>query len=331
MSIFSEPRPVPGQDPWVVPFEGSLLLIQSTVHDSAIAIRRFRDLAHMHDYEEKEIWAPGRSSEHGRQIWAPELHRIGWRWYVYYAASDGENRNHRTYVLEADDPLGPYHELGQVFDPEHDTWAIDLTVLRHNRRLYAVWSGWDGVDDGFPQNLYIAPMANPWTISGERTLISTPEHDWEMSVAAINEGPQVLRNPALDKLFIVYSADASWTTAYKMGLIEWVGGDVTHADSWQKMNRPVFTGGGHGCFVEVDGTLYAIYHRKLTAEPGWSDRVIRYDPVTWDGAGYPVIGRKGGDAEMVGPSLGPHMTPAKPVGPTAPRAEPEVRPSQELS
>ena len=320
MSLFSEPRPFPGQDPWVVPFEGSLLLIQSTAYDTKLSILRFPDLAHMRDNEETVIWAPGRSSDHTRQLWAPELHRIGWRWYVYYAASDGRNEHHRTYVLEADHPLGPYHELGKVYDPLHDTFSIDLTVLRHDRKLYAVWSGWDGPDDGFPQNLYIAPMANPWTISAERALISRPEHDWELSVAPINEGPEVLRNPAQDKLFIVYSADASWTSAYKMGILEFVGGDVTDPASWQKAPRPIFTGGGHGCFVEVEGTLQAVYHRKLTGEPGWSDRVLRADPVTWDSAGYPVIGRRGSDeAAAAGPSLGPHLNADRPAaeGPIA--------------
>ena len=292
--LFSERRPFPGQDPWVVPFEGSFLLVQSRVHDSQISVLRFPDLDHMRHYDETVIWAPGRSSGHGREIWAPELHRFGWQWYVYFAASDGENRNHRTYVLQADHPLGPYTELGQVYDEAHDTWAIDLTVLRHNRRLYAVWSGWDGVDDGFPQNLYIAPMSNPWTISGERTLIARPEHDWEMSVAPINEGPQVLRNPERDKLFIVYSADASWSPAYKMGLLEWIGGDVTNAGSWLKLARPIFTGGGHGCFVEVGDHVEAVYHRKLTGDPGWADRVIEHQPLGWDADGYPVIGRGAG-------------------------------------
>src|SRR5207244_9042135 len=97
--LFSERRPFMGQDPWVVPCEGSLLLIQSAVHDTQIWIHRFPDLARMHDTERTVIWTPGRRSDHARQLWAPELHRIGWRWYVYYAASDGENRNHRTYVL----------------------------------------------------------------------------------------------------------------------------------------------------------------------------------------------------------------------------------------
>jgi len=140
-------------------------------------------------------------------------------------------------------------------------------------------------------------------------------------VAPINEGPQILRNPELDKLFIVYSADASWTSAYKMGLLEWIGGDVMDASSWVKLPYPIFTGGGHGCFVDIDNTLYAIYHRKLTTDPGWSDRVIRYDPVTWDDNGYPVIGHRGGEEAPVA-TLGPHMTAASTTPP-----EPKSRPA----
>src|SRR5581483_3573837 len=126
----------------------------------------------------------------------------------------------RTYVLEADEPLGPYREAGRLFDAHHDRWAIDLTVLEHEGRLYALWSGREG-EAKFPQNLYIAAMADPCTIAGRRSCISTPEHDWEMSVAAVNEAPEILRNWRQGKLFVAYSADASWTRAYKMGLLEW--------------------------------------------------------------------------------------------------------------
>jgi GH43 family beta-xylosidase len=292
--LFSEPRPFPGQDPWVVAFEGSLLLIQSTANNRKIAIMRFADLSQMGRNEARIIWAPGRGSDHSRQIWAPELHHLDGRWYVYYAASDGRTGNHRMYVLEADQPLGPYHELGKVCDPLHDTWAIDLTVLPHDGRLYALWSGWEGPSDGFPQNLYIAAMANPWTISGERRLISRPDQGWEMSVAAVNEGPQVLRNTELSKLFIAYSADASWTGAYKMGLLEWVGGDIMDSGAWKKLPRPILNGGGHGCFLELADGHHVVYHRKMSADPGWADREIRAEPFAWDGAGYPVIGQPDG-------------------------------------
>jgi GH43 family beta-xylosidase len=287
---FSEPKPVPGQDPWIVPFEGSFLLVQAAANNREIVIRRFTRLADMGHADEKVIWAPGRRGDHGRQIWAPELHLIDGDWYVYFTASDGHNRNHRSYVIQADHPLGPYRELGKVFDERHDTWSIDLTVFEHAGGRYAVWSGWDGPDDGFPQNLYLAPMANPWTISGERVLISRPEYDWEMSVAAVNEGPELLRSPDGGRLFIVYSADASWSTAYKLGCLEWAGGQVTDPSAWRKLPQPIFAGGGHACFVEADGVRYVAYHHKSTTEPGWADREIKVERLGWDAAGHPVVG-----------------------------------------
>jgi GH43 family beta-xylosidase len=194
------------------------------------------------------------------------------------------------YVLEASHPLGPYREVGKVYDPRHDTWAIDLTVFRHGGELYAVWSGWEESTDGSFQNLYIAPMANPWKISAERQQISRPEHGWEMSGGAVNEGPHVVRNEHAEKVFIVYAADASWTSAYKMGLLEWTGGDVMDPASWTKLPWPIFTGVGHGCFLDTPDGHWFVYHRKLTTDPGWADREIRWEPYSWDDEGYPVIG-----------------------------------------
>lgn len=288
LDSFREHRPFPGQDPWVVPHEGSLLLVQSSGGNRRLVLKRFRDLAHMDRNTEKVIWTP-RGAGPGRQLWAPELHQLDGRWYVYYSASDGRMANHRTYALVADDPFGPYEALGPVRDASHDVWAIDLTVFSHQDRLYAVWSGWEEAGDGFPQNLYIAPMSDPATISGERRRLSRPEHGWEMSVAAVNEGPEVVRHPGSGRLFVLFSADASWTQAYKMGLMEWTGGDVTDPASWRKQAEPWFTGGGHGCLVDTAGGTHLVYHRKISGDPGWADREIRTAPVVWDAAGYPVV------------------------------------------
>ena len=288
VGLFYERRPFPGQDPWIVPYEGEFLLIQSSHDDRRIVIHRFADLGRIDDNEQHVVWEP-RGGDHARELWAPELHHLAGRWYVYYAASDGDNVNHRMYALEADHPLGPYREIGKVSDPKHDVWAIDMTVLDHDGVLYALWSGWETIDAGFPQNLYIAAMSDPATIAGERQLISEPEYDWERSDAALNEGPEVLRNPETGQLFVVYSADASWTTAYKMGVLEWTGGDVGRRESWRKRPEPILTGGGHGCFVDAGGHHYAAYHRKTIPEPGWADREIVVQPLAWDPDGYPVI------------------------------------------
>jgi len=289
LDTFRERRPFPGQDPWVVAHDGSLLLVQSAGGNRRIVVKRFRDLEHMDRNEETVIWTPSGPTRHLRQVWAPELHDIDGRWYVYFTAGDGRPGSHRSYALVSDDPLGPYVTLGPVADPNHDVWAIDLTVFRHAGRLYALWSGWEGPGDVFPQNLYIAPMVNPWTISGERRCLSRPQHGWEMSVAPVNEGPEVVRHPESGRLFVLYAADASWTQAYKMGLLEWTGGDVADPASWQKLSRPWFTGGGHGCVVDTPAGARLVYHRKISGDPGWADREILWTPFSWDPDGYPVV------------------------------------------
>ncbi len=294
MSIFSpfrEHRPFPGQDPWVIAHGGELLLVQSSSGSGRIVVKRFRDLERMERNKETVVWVPNGPARHLRQVWAPELHEIDGRWFLYFTAADGRPGSHRAYALTAETPFGPYQWLGPVGDPAHDVWAIDLTVFRHAGRLYALWSGWEGAHDGFPQNLYIAPMTNPWTISGERRCLSRPEHAWEMSVAPVNEGPEVIRNAATGQLFIVYAADASWTQSYKMGLLAWTGGHVADPGSWHKLAKPWFTGSGHGCVVDTAAGARLVYHRKVSGDPGWADREIRWTPCPGTPTTIPSSGR----------------------------------------
>lgn len=308
LDVFRERRPFPGQDPWVVAHDGSFLLVQSAGGNRRIVVKRFADLGRMDRNVETVVWSANARSGRRRQVWAPELHQLEGRWYLYFAAGDGHPADHRMFALVADDPLGPYSELGPVGDSNHDVWAIDMTVFSHAGQLYALWSGWEGPQDGFPQNLYVSPMGNPWTIAGERRCLSRPQHGWETSVAPVNEGPTVIRHPGSGRLFILYAADASWTTAYKTGLLEWTGGDITDPLAWRKSPDPWFTGGGHGCVVDTTAGSHFVYHRKLTGEPGWADREIRSAPLFWDADGYPIVqavASSSGDAVRAASGFGP--------------------------
>jgi GH43 family beta-xylosidase len=169
-----------------------------------------------------------------------------------------------------------------------------------------VWSGWEGERDAFPQHLYIAPMADPCTLSGERVRISSPDQEWEMRVAPVNEGPQIVRNERDGKLFIAYSCDASWTPEYKVGLLEWTGGSMLDPAAWRKLSHPILTGGGHGCFIEAHGQQYFVYHRKISGDPGWADREVIAEPFTWDADGYPRVASQRNPADM---QMGPERDP----------------------
>ncbi len=294
---------LPGQDPWVLRYKNSYLLVQARDDHSLISIRKFKKLDAMSTSEERSIVVP--RSDHNKLIWAPELHRFpkfSKKWYLYYAGCDGENRNHRMYVMESDtsDPMGSYHEIGKIYDKDNDYWAIDMTLFDWKGKLYGVWSGWEFEykDTDFPQNLYIALMENPWTISGLRVCISTPTYEWEKSIEPINEGPQVLQENG--NLFIVYSADASWEPAYKLGMLLFTGEDPLDPTSWVKYPKPVFSGTkeifgpGHASFITEKKLLkkksYIVYHSKISEKSGW-EREIRMQPFIWTKEGVPLFGK----------------------------------------
>jgi hypothetical protein len=202
------------------------------------------------------------------------------------------------HVLESSgtDPLGPYTYKAHIFDPKNDGWAIDGSILKlPDGKLYYMFSSWEGDN----QNMFIAPMSNPWTISGGRVRISTPTYDWEKSVANVNEGPVALQHNG--KIFIVYSASACWGPDYKLGMLTYTGGDVLSPSSWVKQPNPVFQrsdangvyGPGHnGFFTSPDGTeSWIVYHANSAPDDGCTgERTTRVQKFTWNDDGTPNFG-----------------------------------------
>jgi GH43 family beta-xylosidase len=265
----------------------------------SIGIARARRLQDIGRVPMVTVWSapPGRA--YSRQVWAPELQYLRGRWYIYFAASDGNNANHRMYVLEgpADDAQGAYTFKGKMAAPT-DRWAIDGIAVEHAGALYFIWSGWRGESDGFPQVLYIAPMSNPWTISGERREIAAPDRAWEAVGAALLEGPAVLYRDG--RIHIAYSASGSWTDDYKLGLLTFSGGDILDPRAWVKQPEPLFVkrpeagsfGPGHGTFVKSpDGTQdWIVYHSIDVSGGGWRHRSVRAQPFGWTVDGRPDLG-----------------------------------------
>ena len=244
------------------------------------------------------VWFPTPGKEYSEEVWAPELHYLNGKWYIYVAADDGNNHNHRMYVLESQsqNPQERAYELkGQISDP-NDKWAIDGTVLTMDSGdMYFIWSGWED-DVNVQQNLYIAPMSNPWAISGERVLISQPGYAWEkIGNPLINEGPEVLKHHG--RIFIIYSASGSWTDSYCLGQLALVGDNPLDPAAWVKKATPVFSptetvfGPGHASFTtSPDGQEdWIVYHAAKFKGSGWS-RNIRMQRFDWTIDGEPDFG-----------------------------------------
>lgn len=231
----------------------------------------------------KRVYRAEKGCEYSCELWAPELHILDGKCYIYVACDDGDNYNHRMYVLEngSDDPMQDYTMHGKITDST-DKWAIDGTVVKIHDKNYFVWSGWEG-DVNVCQNLYIAEMKNPYELASERYLISTPEYDWEKLGATdtlpyINEGPFGFY---LDgDYYLSYSAAGSWCEDYCIALLKLVGDNPLDAASWEKFDTPVLSanelvkGAGHCSIVCEDDQLTVFFH-------AWDkdETTVRWDTV----------------------------------------------------
>ena len=164
---FMNPVQDSGADPWVVRWNGSYYRVYSDA-DASIWVSSFEYLEEMRQETAVKIWEAPPGMAYSEETWAPEMHLIDGHWYIYLAASDGDN-NHHMFVLESatDDPKSAYIYKDRLAHPV-DRWAIDGTIFTHtDGRRYMIWSGWDGTHN-VQQNLYIAPLLNPWTLATGR-------------------------------------------------------------------------------------------------------------------------------------------------------------------
>lgn len=293
---FTNPVVQSGQDPWIIRKDDQYYLCQSR-HDS-VWVNRARRLEDIGTNNWMCVWRPPQGTNYSKQVWAPELHFISDKWYIYVAADDGDNANHRLYVLEgtSKNPQAPFLFKGRIA-AQTDKWAIDGTVMQTpDGKLYFIWAGWEGDKDG-AQNLYIAPMSNPWTISGERVCISRPDLPWERrDHPYINEGPEALWHD--NHLFVIYSASGFWDKNYCLGQLEWKGSDPLDPTAWEKKPEPVFSatddvsGPGHCCFVQSpDGKEdWIVYHAHKNNKSG-GPRDIRIQKFGWNEDGSPNFGK----------------------------------------
>jgi GH43 family beta-xylosidase len=305
---FTNPLLPAGADPWVIEKDGFYYYTHTTGRN--IVLYKTKNLGELKDAKRKLIWEPPVGTMYSKQIWAPELHFIGGKWYFYFAADDGKNENHRLYVIEnpsADPMQGNWKFLGKITDSS-DKWAIDGSVFQHNKQWYITWSGWEGNSNG-QQDIYIAKLKNPWTIEGRRVRISSPVLEWERHGdlndpnnpphVAVNEGPQLLRKG--NKMFIVYSASGCWTDHYGLGMLEFTGDNLLDSLSWKKWPEPVFQTSvenkvfapGHNSFFKSpDGKEdWIIYHANSEAGQGCGrNRSPRAQKFTWSNEGVPVFG-----------------------------------------
>lgn len=306
---FSNPLLPAGADPWCIYKDGYYYYTHTTGKN--ITLWKTKSIADLKTAEKKIVFTPPATGPYSKELWAPEIHWLQGKWYIYFAADSGRNESHRLWVLEnsSADPLkGKWIMKGKLTTPD-DKWSIDGTVYNHNGQLYLLWSGWEG-DVNFQQNIYICAMSNPWTATGLRVKISSPQLHWEthgdlnnpndVPHVNVNEGPQILAKN--EKLFLIYSASGCWTEYYSLGMLTAnANSNLMDTASWKKHQQPVFTKSeenkvyapGHNSFFKSpDGKEdWILYHANSKPGQGCGrQRTPRAQKFTWTADGIPEFG-----------------------------------------
>ena len=307
---YNKPWILQRADPYVYKHtDGTYYFTASIPAYDGIVLRHSDTLAGLKDAEEVRVWQKhdkGIMSEH---IWAPELHYLEGKWYIYYAGGDIDDVwAIRPYILECadQDPMtGNWVEKGKMTRAEEDefsfeAFSLDGTVFENRGKHYYIWAEKVGVGKQI-SNLYIAEMENPCKLKTVQVLLTTPDYDWERIGFWVNEGPAVIRHDG--KIYMTYSASETGA-AYCMGMLS-ISEDADLLDPamWKKERYPVLEtnaekgiyGPGHNSFTEDEqGNPIMVYHarteEKIEGNPLYNpNRHAMLMKLTWGEDGRPVF------------------------------------------
>lgn len=280
-----------------------------------IILRRAKTIDALADAEEKVIWHQSESESSFRFIWAPEIHEIGGRWYVLFAASGSTDNvwdiNCHCIMCSGNDPYNDsWTDIGKFEAAEGDEFpftgfSLDMTYFECAGKSYVAWA-----QNGGNSNVYLATVdpSMPYKLTSRHMLLTKPEYDWERVRIPVNEGPAVIIHN--EKIYLAFSASATGPE-YCIGLMYAdENADLMNIESWTKLEKPLLTsddltgeyGPGHNSFVkDENGDWIIVYHSRdekcFNGECGYSNGDSLYDPcrsarirkVLWDKNGFPVL------------------------------------------
>lgn len=280
---YNEPWILQRADPFICRQDnGKYYFTASVPAYDRIVLRCADTLAGIADAEEVTIWQKHLTGPMSEYIWAPELHYLNGKWYIYFAGGEngGDFCKIRPYVLECadEDPInGTWKELGMMQCADEDefsfrAFSLDATVFEDQGKRYYVWAEKVGVEKQI-SNLYIAEMDTPNKLKTVQVLLTTPDYDWERVGFWVNEGPAVIKKDG--KIFMTYSASETGAP-YCMGMLTAESGaDLLDPFSWKKERYPVLKsdpsvelyGPRHNSFtVDEEGNDILVYHARKEHE-----------------------------------------------------------------
>lgn len=254
----------------------------------AFPLRRSEDLVHwepvghLFPAGQRPAWAVS-------DFWAPEIHRVGRKFVVYYSARDATRRL-CVGVAHADAITGPWTDIGQPLVRDDRVGMIDTHYFQdRDGQGYLYWK-LDGNDLRPKEHtpIFVQPLSRDGlSLVGQRREVLTNDQEWEGDLV---EGPWVVRRGRYYYMF--YSGNAYWNESYAVG----VARATSPLGPFRKQEQTVlrrdedWLGPGHGCVVPArDGHDYFVYHAWQRGRVGGKNpRMLLMDRIHWEN-GWPRI------------------------------------------
>ncbi len=291
-TTFSNPL-YQGEDPWVIFQDGNYYVCTSEPVDPT-AVYVSKSPALIDRGEKVKVW---QDAENYHRVFAPELHFIQGKWYIYFCADvKSAGWKHMAVVLQAktDNPLDGFTNPSVLFtgDEHGNAQANDFTVVTFNHQLYAFWGS---LSDKYLDGALVAPMASPTTITAYRK---------EMGLHA--EGPRAIVRG--NKLIMTGAAGGFASKSYCLiGLVYTPeAGPIDDKASWKPLGTLLKTtsdvwGPSRASFtVSADGTEnWVMFHSKIFHADDNGMREVNIQKFTFDTNDLPVFATPAGPAEVL--------------------------------
>lgn len=223
-----------------------------------------------------------------RDFWAPELHKFGRRYVVFFSARhrDGDLA---LGAASADNLLGPYTDLGAPLLRDPNPGVIDAHVFRApDGSSYLLWKI-DGNANRTASRIQIQALREDGLeLRGAPSELLRNSLAWEGSVV---EGPWMIFEAGYYYLF--YSGNDYGSAAYALG----VARSMSATEGFIKLDSPIlpssgdWAGPGHGSVVRTPKGAWAhVFHAWRADAVGKNPpgRQVLLAPIAW-GNGWPTM------------------------------------------
>jgi GH43 family beta-xylosidase len=225
-----------------------------------------------------------------QDFWAPEIHKVGSGYVVYYAAR-GADGMLAIGAASASSSVGPFTDLGTPLIHDASEGLIDPSEIDAPDGPYVLWKV-DGNANGQPTPINAQPLAaTGLSLTGSPTQLITNDQAWE---GAVTEAPFMVQQAGT--YFLFYSGNSYANATYAVGVAQASAptGPFTKASGPILVTGGAWVGPGHCAVVETPAgdtaMVYAAWQRGCVNDAGCG-RLDLVDEVLWDGAdgGWPAV------------------------------------------